>query len=77
LLWGNGTGVNGCTECVICEYFYGEMELGLTVVLNVCVVNIVTGKGNWFNGCTECVICEYCYGERELGLTVLLNVCVL
>jgi hypothetical protein len=24
-----------------------ERELGLTVVLNVCVVNIVMGKGNW------------------------------
>jgi hypothetical protein len=42
-----GTGVSGCTECVCCEYCYVERELGLAVVLNVCVVNIVMGKRNW------------------------------
>jgi hypothetical protein len=47
LLWGKGTGVNGCTECVCCEYFYGERELRLTDVLNVCVLNIIMGKVIW------------------------------
>jgi hypothetical protein len=61
---------------VCCEYCYGERELVLTVVLNMCVVIMLWGKGTGVNGCTECVCCEYCYGERELGLTVLLNVCV-
>jgi hypothetical protein len=32
---------------VCCEYCYGEKELGLAVLVNVCVVNIVMGKGNW------------------------------
>jgi hypothetical protein len=37
--------VNCCTECVCCEYYYGVNEVGLTVVLNVCVVNIVMENG--------------------------------
>jgi hypothetical protein len=47
--------VNGCTESVRCEYFYRERDLGLTVVMNVCVVNICMGKRNWGNGFAECV----------------------
>jgi hypothetical protein len=47
IFMGKGTGVNGFTKCVCCEYFYGERELGLTVVLKVLVVNIVMGKENW------------------------------
>jgi hypothetical protein len=43
----NGRCCYGCTECVCCEYFYGEREVGLTVELNVCVVNIVIEKGRW------------------------------
>jgi hypothetical protein len=68
LIWRKGGGVNGCTECVCCTYCYGESEVGLTVVLNVCVVDIVMEKGRWGYVCTECVCCEYCYGEREVGL---------
>jgi hypothetical protein len=52
-----------------------ERELGLAVVLNVCVLNIVMGKGTGVSGCSECVCFEYCYGERELGLAVVMNVC--
>jgi hypothetical protein len=55
IVMGKGTGVNCCTECVYCEYCYGERELGLTFVLNVCVANIVMGKGRWGYGFTECV----------------------
>jgi hypothetical protein len=68
--------VSGFTECVGCEYFYGERDVWLADVLIMCVVNIVMGKGTGVNGCTECVCSEYCYGERELGLAVVLNVCV-
>jgi hypothetical protein len=46
-VWEMGTVVNGCIEFVGCEYLYGKRELGLTVVLNVWVVNICMGKGNW------------------------------
>jgi phage-related holin len=75
-VWEKGTGFNIFTEYVIWEYLYGKRELGLTVVLNLWVVNICMGKGNWVNGCTECVASEYLYGKRELGLTVVLNVWV-
>jgi hypothetical protein len=43
---GKGNWVDGCTECVGCEYLYGKRDLGLTVELNVCFVNICRGKGN-------------------------------
>jgi hypothetical protein len=52
------------------------MDMGLAVVLNVCVLNIFMGNGHGVSGCTEYVCCEYCYGERDLGLAVELNVCV-
>jgi hypothetical protein len=45
-VWEKVTGVNGFTECVRCVYLYGKTELGLTVVLNVGVVNICMGKAN-------------------------------
>jgi hypothetical protein len=35
------------TESVCYEYCYGERELGLAVLLNVCVVNINMVKVNW------------------------------
>jgi hypothetical protein len=38
---------SGFIESVCCEYCYGDRELGLAVLLKVCVVNIFMGKGNW------------------------------
>jgi hypothetical protein len=35
--------VKDFTECVCFEYCYGERELGLTVIVNVGVLNIVMG----------------------------------
>jgi hypothetical protein len=39
-VWEKGNGVDGSTECVRWEYLYGKREMGLTVLLNVCVGNI-------------------------------------
>jgi hypothetical protein len=39
--------VKSCSECVGFEYRVWGKRTGLTVVLDVCVVNIVMGKGNW------------------------------
>jgi hypothetical protein len=40
LVWEKETGVNDFTELVCWEYLYVENEVILTVLLNVCVVNI-------------------------------------
>jgi hypothetical protein len=45
-VWEKGTGVNGWTECVGCEYLYGKTQLGLTVELNLCVGYIFMGEVN-------------------------------
>jgi hypothetical protein len=45
IFMGKRACVCGCTECLCCEYCYGERKLEFSVIMNMFVLNNLLGKG--------------------------------